>query len=111
MSVEPIQIASEHPKTVPKGSGSSPEGSGTSQNHPGRSQNGREWSWKFLEASGSFHKFLDSTIGAKTPLALGARHPKGAGRNLEGFHPKEDCNPLWGRIPLVGGFLLEVGVP
>jgi len=74
-------------------------------------ENGLGRYWKVLEDFGRFRKFPDSTIGAQTPLALGFKAPQGAGRNLERSHPKEDCNPLWGRIPLVGGFLLGVGVP
>ena len=87
MSPEPIQIASEHPKTVPKVSRSIPEGSRTSQNHLGRSWNGREWSWKVLKASGMFRKFSDSTIGVQTPLALGDKAPQGGWPKFEGWEP------------------------
>ena len=87
MSSEPIQIALEHHKTVPEGSGSSSKGSGASQNHPGRSQNCREWPQRVLEGSGRFQKFLDSTIGAQTPLALGGKAPQGGWPKFEGWKP------------------------
>ena len=67
-------------------------------------ENGPGSFWKVPEVSGQYHRCPNTLI-------LGGQGTQGAGQNLEGSHPKEDCNPLWGRIPLVGGFLLGVGVP
>src|SRR4051812_32476742 len=40
-------------------------------------ENGPGGSWKVLEAYGRFHKFMDSTICAPPPLALGGKAPQG----------------------------------
>ena len=108
MSPEPIQIAPEHPKTVPKGSGSSPkvvrkvpEHPKTILEDPGMAENG----------PGTFRKFPDSTIGAQTPLALGGKAPQGGWPKFGGIPLKGGLRSSLGSIPLVGEFLLGVGVP
>src|SRR3954467_9767739 len=108
----------ERPKMVPEGLGSIPEGSGMSRNHPRRSRNGREWSRRVLEGHGRFWKLPEGSTRFRTipyaphhPYPWGARHPKGAGRNLGGGGATCGRSPPWTQTPRKEGLPLGVGVP